>query len=129
MVTQTRKWRAKCWCGSEIGNINVEVVAAGVEGAKAQMRRQYGAEQIYNIYQVGSFNDVGQDRWNGVSNNNSNNNSMGNLIFAAGCCIVVLTITAFPPIIVIAALCLIGWGIFKLFKFLSKGVRYILTNL
>lgn len=46
------RWRAKCWLGSSAGYQDLEVAANTLNGAKEQLQRIYGAEQIINLHQV-----------------------------------------------------------------------------
>lgn len=45
-------WRAKCWLGSSVGYQELEVQANTLNGAKQQLERVYGAEQIINLHEV-----------------------------------------------------------------------------
>jgi hypothetical protein len=45
-------WRAKCWLGSSAGYQDLEVQANTLNGAKEQLHRIYGAEQISNLREV-----------------------------------------------------------------------------
>ncbi len=45
-------WRAKCWLGTSVGYQELEVQANTLSGAKQQLERVYGAEQIINLHQV-----------------------------------------------------------------------------
>jgi hypothetical protein len=47
-------WRAQCWLGSESGYQELEVKANTWNGAKSQLERIYGAEQIINLHEVDS---------------------------------------------------------------------------
>ena len=47
-------WRAECWLGSSAGRQTLEVEAATSVGAKQQLERVYGAEQITNLREVRS---------------------------------------------------------------------------
>jgi len=47
-------WTAKCWLGSSEGYQDLEVKSNTWEGAKNQLERVYGAEQIINLRQVNS---------------------------------------------------------------------------
>ena len=47
-------WTAKCWLGSENGYQELQVQSNTINGAKAQLERIYGAEQIENLREVGS---------------------------------------------------------------------------
>lgn len=46
------RWTAKCWLGSEAGYQDCEVDASTINGAKKQLERIYGAEQIINLREV-----------------------------------------------------------------------------
>lgn len=46
------RWVAKCWLGSEAGYQECEVDASTINGAKKQLERIYGAEQIINLREV-----------------------------------------------------------------------------
>ena len=48
----SRRWTAKCWMGSKSGYVNLEVTANTLGGAKEQLQRVYGAEQIINLREV-----------------------------------------------------------------------------
>jgi len=45
-------YRAKCWLGSSSGYQNLEVQSNTMIGAKEQLKRIYGAEQIINLHEV-----------------------------------------------------------------------------
>lgn len=47
-------WRAECWLGSSAGRQTLEVQANTIHGAKEQLERVYGAEQISNLREVRS---------------------------------------------------------------------------
>jgi len=47
-------WKAECWLGSSAGRQTLEVQANTINGAKQQLERVYGAEQITNLREVGS---------------------------------------------------------------------------
>jgi hypothetical protein len=47
-------WRAECWLGSSAGRQTLEVQASTSVGAKEQLQRVYGAEQITNLREVRS---------------------------------------------------------------------------
>lgn len=47
-------WRAKCWLGSANGYQNLEVQSNTFHGAKEQLERIYGAEQVINLREVRS---------------------------------------------------------------------------
>jgi hypothetical protein len=46
------RWTAKCWLGSASGYQDLEVQSNTAHGAKEQLQRIYGAEQIINLRQV-----------------------------------------------------------------------------
>jgi hypothetical protein len=48
----SRRWTAKCWMGSSSGFVDIEVSASTINGAKEQLQRVYGAEQITNLREV-----------------------------------------------------------------------------
>jgi hypothetical protein len=48
----SRRWTAKCWMGSSSGYVDIEVSASTINGAKEQLQRVYGAEQITNLREV-----------------------------------------------------------------------------
>ena len=50
----SRRWTAKCWMGSSSGYVDIEVNAATINGAKEQLQRVYGAEQIVNLREIKS---------------------------------------------------------------------------
>lgn len=45
-------WRAKCWLGSANGYQELEVQSNTSHGAKEQLERIYGAEQVINLRKV-----------------------------------------------------------------------------
>jgi len=45
-------WKAECWLGSKAGRQTLEVQASSLSGAKEQLQRVYGAEQICNLREV-----------------------------------------------------------------------------
>ncbi len=45
-------WKAECWLGSKAGRQTLEVQANTLNGAKEQLQRVYGAEQICNLREV-----------------------------------------------------------------------------
>lgn len=47
-------WRAKCWLGSANGYQDLEVQSNTFHGAKEQLERIYGAEQVINLREVRS---------------------------------------------------------------------------
>ena len=46
------RWTAKCWLGSANGYQDLEVQSNTAHGAKEQLERIYGAEQVINLRQV-----------------------------------------------------------------------------
>lgn len=49
-------WRAKCWLGSSNGYQELEVQSNTAHGAREQLERIYGAEQVINLRQVSNSN-------------------------------------------------------------------------
>jgi hypothetical protein len=49
-------WRAKCWLGSSNGYQELEVKSNTAHGAREQLERIYGAEQVINLRQVSNSN-------------------------------------------------------------------------
>jgi len=47
-------WRAKCWLGTASGYQELEVQSNTITGAKEQLERIYGAEQVVNLRKVSS---------------------------------------------------------------------------
>lgn len=45
-------WSADCWLGSEVGYQELTVQANTIHGAKSQLERIYGAEQIIGLHEV-----------------------------------------------------------------------------
>ena len=62
-------YRAKCWLGSSSGYQDLEVQSNTWNGAKEQLERIYGAEQIVNLHEVRG------------GNNASSGSSEGNALF------------------------------------------------
>jgi hypothetical protein len=54
-------WRAQCWLGSESGYQDLEVQSNTWNGAKSQLERIYGAEQIINLHEVNDSDDSSSD--------------------------------------------------------------------
>lgn len=50
------RWTAKCWLGSASGYQDCEVSANTIGGAKEQLQRIYGAEQIINLRELRNSN-------------------------------------------------------------------------
>lgn len=53
----SKRWTAKCWMGSSSGYVDLEVSANTINGAKEQLERVYGAEQIINLREVRGESD------------------------------------------------------------------------
>ena len=51
-------WRAKCWLGSNSGFQQLEVQANTSYGAREQLQRIYGAQQVINLHQVNNSNGM-----------------------------------------------------------------------
>ena len=51
-------WRAKCWLGSNSGFQHLEVQANTSYGAREQLQRIYGAQQVINLHQVNNSNGM-----------------------------------------------------------------------
>jgi hypothetical protein len=62
-------WRAKCWLGSEVGYQECEVQSNTIHGAKAQMERIYGAEEVINLREVNDSTGSGS-KSSGLSTSN-----------------------------------------------------------
>lgn len=97
-------WRAQCWLGSEVGYQDLEVQANTWSGAKSQLERIYGAEQIINLHEV---------------NDSDSSSSGGGEIDGAG--ILVLAALAFivlfwKYILIIGGIGIMIWGLMILFK-------------
>ena len=93
------RWTAKCWMGSASGYQDIEVSANTINGAKEQLQRIYGAEQIINLREVrnssssGSGIELGSGGW-----------AMIGILLAIG------AVVAYWYIILpLAALCAAGW--------------------
>jgi hypothetical protein len=50
----SRRWTAKCWMGSNSGYVDLQVSASTFAGAREQLERIYGAEQIINLHEIRS---------------------------------------------------------------------------
>jgi hypothetical protein len=46
------RWTAKCWLGSANGYQDLEVQSNTAHGAREQLQRIYGAEQVINLREV-----------------------------------------------------------------------------
>jgi hypothetical protein len=91
------RWTAKCWLGSASGYQNLEVQSNTAHGAKEQLQRIYGAEQIINLRQVNESKP---------SFSSGDDNSFGG-IFVAFLIVIALAITYWPITLAIAALFII----------------------
>lgn len=95
------RWTAKCWLGSSAGYQDCEVDANTINGAKQQLERIYGAEQIINLREVrsgsssSSTGDVGGWIW------------IAGIVFAIWLCVEYWYIV-FPIVAVLIALCIYG---------------------
>lgn len=98
-------WTGECYLGSDSGFQTVEVQSNTHHGAKQQMKRIYGATQIRNVREVGD-NDGGGFELGG---------SFGLWIIGG-----IAFIFALPYLIPIAVFGLIGWGGYKLIKWILK---------
>ena len=98
-------WTGECYLGSDSGFQTVEVQSNTHHGAKQQMKQIYGATQIRNVREVGD-NDGGGFELGG-------NSSM----WIGGIVIFILIIPYLLPFITLG---LIGWGVYKLIKWIMK---------
>ena len=98
-------WTGECYLGSDSGFQTVEVQSNTHHGAKQQMTQIYGATQIRNVREVGD-NDGGGFELGG---------SAGLWIIGG-----IAFIFALPYLIPIAVFGLIGWGGYKLIKWILK---------
>jgi hypothetical protein len=55
----SRRWTAKCWMGSKSGYVDLQVSASTWGGAKEQLERIYGAEQVVNLREISNRGDGG----------------------------------------------------------------------
>jgi hypothetical protein len=86
------RWTAKCWLGSANGYQNLEVHSNTAHGAREQLERIYGAEQVINLRQVNerSSSSGGDSSFSGT--------------FVAILIVIALAITYWPITLAIAAL-------------------------
>lgn len=96
-------WRAECWLGSESGYQELEVKANTWNGAKTQLERIYGAEQIINLHEVSS-----------ASNSNGGAEiSGGGILFVL---FVLFIVAAWKYMLIIGAIAALIWGVIAIFK-------------
>lgn len=88
------RWTARCWLGSASGYQDLEVQSNTAHGAKEQLQRIYGAEQIINLRQVNE---------NKPSFSYGGDNSFGG-IFVAFLIVIALAVTYWPITLAIVAL-------------------------
>ena len=93
-------WRAQCWLGSESGYQDLEVQSNTWNGAKSQLERIYGAEQIINLHEVNDSDDSSSD--GGID---------GGAILAL--LAVVFLIAAWKYILIIGGISLVIWLVIK----------------
>lgn len=93
-------WRAKCWLGSASGYQELEVQSNTFEGAKSQLERIYGAEQVINLREVKS---------SGSSSSSSGGDVEGYLMLGALLFGIWLVVEYWWIVVPLAALCLIAW--------------------
>jgi hypothetical protein len=96
-------WRAECWLGSESGYQELEVKANTWNGAKSQLERIYGAEQIINLHEVSS-----------ASNSNDGTEiSVGGALFVL---LFLFIFAAWKYMLIIGAIALVIWILMSSFK-------------
>jgi hypothetical protein len=96
-------WRAECWLGSESGYQELEVKANTWNGAKSQLERIYGAEQIINLHEVSS-----------ASNSNDGTEiSVGGALFVL---LLLFILAAWKYMLIIGAIGLLIWIVMSSFK-------------
>ena len=92
-------WRATCWLGSASGYQDLEVQANTLNGAKEQLQRVYGAEQICNLREVRSS-----------SSSSSSGDELSGYLFLALILFGIWVIVEYWWIVVpVAAICLACW--------------------
>jgi hypothetical protein len=96
-------WTAKCWLGSESGYQQLEVKANTWNGAKSQLERIYGAEQIINLHEVSS-----------ASNSNDGAEISGGGILLV--LFLMFMIAAWKYMLIIGAIGLVIWIVISMFK-------------
>ena len=96
-------WTAKCWLGSESGYQELEVKANTWNGAKTQLERIYGAEQIINLHEVSSASD----------SNGGAEISGGGILFVL---FLLFIVAAWKYMLIIGAIAALIWGVIAIFK-------------
>jgi len=96
-------WRAECWLGSKSGYQQLEVKANTWNGAKSQLERIYGAEQIINLQEVSSASD----------SNDGAEISGGGALFVL---FLLFVVAAWKYILIISAIAALIWGVIAIFK-------------
>ena len=96
-------WRAECWLGSESGYQELEVKANTWNGAKTQLERIYGAEQIINLHEVSSASD----------SNDGAEISGGGILFVL---FLLFILAAWKYMLIIGAIGLAIWIVMSSFK-------------
>ena len=96
-------WTAKCWLGSESGYQQLEVKANTWNGAKTQLERIYGAEQIINLHEVSSASD----------SNDGAEISGGGILFVL---FLLFILAAWKYMLIIGAIGLLIWIVMSSFK-------------
>jgi hypothetical protein len=99
----SRQWTAKCWMGSSSGYVDIEVSASTINGAKEQLQRIYGAEQIINLREIRSHDSHGS---------NSSTDMEGTLAFLAVVAGLIFLVSFWPFILGGAII----WAIYKIYK-------------
>jgi hypothetical protein len=89
-------WRAQCWLGSEVGYQDLEVQANTWNGAKSQLERVYGAEQIINLHEVSDDDDY---------SSGGGFDGAGMLVLA----VIVFAIAAWKYILIFGGIALVIW--------------------
>jgi hypothetical protein len=92
------RWTAQCWLGSANGYQQLEVQSNTPHGAKEQLKRIYGAEQIVNLRQV-----------NGSSSSSGGSDTAFNSTVVLGG--IVLAVVFWPIAIVLGIL----YALYKIF--------------
>ena len=96
-------WRAECWLGSESGYQELEVKANTWNGAKTQLERIYGAEQIINLHEVSSASD----------SNGGAEISGGGILFVL---FLLFIVAAWKYMLIIGAIAALIWGMIAIYK-------------
>ena len=105
-------WTGEAWLGSASGRQKVSVESNTFHGAKQQIEQIYGATDVHNLREVNDNEDGGSD---------SDWGDIGFKFALLGIAIIIwLILPVIPYIIVFGALGLIGWGVYKLVKWILK---------